>query len=272
MESNSDMQLRLETLRSSSTDSSLLVPFINYPTSMSDSAQFQSPSEAPESNDNNELGVSDSFIQSQIAILQEIERENELRRSVSAGPKCAEFDLPPVAFVSVPSAPCVITSSEKDDLNDMDVMNAQRRLLERFQRKKELEQTKQACNKEGSKSESDSTSSKELGRSAKNQIVRPCLPPTGKTNPSLEHDEVILPKDELRRSVTCPDHYAKIGRRKFVVRGTDQTYKAIESGASTIINCLACKRALQVPASAKAVYCTCCHHISNIEGMSNTSV
>lgn len=199
----------------------------------------------------------DSIVQSQLAILEQIQRENELRKKAAVMPhelgRCISAPVP------VMNLPSVSRDDRADDNSDL--FRAQERLLERFRKQKE-EREMQEKKKQEKHLEAKSSGLKVTLVSR--EIVKPCEPflPRSYTEPMVPSSPLRSDNDTI---VSCPDHCARLGKKKFIVRGTDHTYQAIQSGASSIVDCVACGQALQVPVTAKAVYCTCCHHISSIE-------
>ena len=199
----------------------------------------------------------DTIIQSQLAILEHIQRANELRRKTNAVPKdLSRCVSAPVAVVNVP-----FPHLKERTADDSDLLRAQERLLERFRKQKEERELQQQANDRDAKK----AVLLKVSRSSR-EIVKPCepfLPTRAHTDPIVPSSSPLL-RYESDTVINCPDHCARLGKKKFIVRGTDHTYEAIQSGSSSIVDCVACGQALQVPATAKAVYCTCCHHISSI--------
>jgi LSD1 subclass zinc finger protein len=224
------------------------------PGSISEASASSVPGESAE----NDIEAGDCIMRSQLAILEQIQRANELRKRTVNKP--AECFLPPVAFINIPTKHFDVDTKSVSSDPAVSVLSTQRRLLDRFRRQKEGGPKKQEDVKQG-KTVKDSSKKSQLYN---NHIVTACRPFYRKTNPLKV--PTTASQRETDAPINCPDHYTKLGGKKYIVRGTDHTYKAIESGASTVIHCVACKRALQVPANAKAVYCTCCHHISPLVG------
>lgn len=210
----------------------------------------------------NDAGYADHVVRSQLAILEQIQRENEMRRKTSK--ETSAQTLTP----SLPSRntslegqierPVVLTKSGECDA----IIQSQMKALEKFRRKKEEESVAKKGKEKVNTAINDQRWFLDSITKSNQQIPgKFCQVET--VNDTPINDGAIS---------SCSDHCARFGKSKVLVRGTDHTYKAIQAGSSMTVSCQACGTTLQVPASAKAVFCTCCRHISAIESNVPTEI
>jgi LSD1 subclass zinc finger protein len=86
------------------------------------------------------------------------------------------------------------------------------------------------------------------------------------TNSSSSTEKFVPTNDGI-----CPsdqkDQIANFGggNQKIRIQGTFRTYQAIANGTAILVHCVSCHTLLQLPESAKLLYCTHCHQVTPID-------
>jgi hypothetical protein len=194
------------------------------------------------------ITIPDSLVQHQLAILAQIERDNQQKKQVESTAGCF-----------YPTLPRDISDDEVNSWFDVDpeIAHGQSRRHDDFEN---LQKHKSSLPFNMYPLELLHRSSSVIDLLQETILAEQ----RSKTRISALKCSPELYESSGDSLLGSADHIARLDSQNVMMRGTDHTYQAIQAGTATTIRCLACDAALQVPAHCKAVYCTCCHHISPV--------